>query len=229
MEFPFLPESRIEAKATRLRADASGAGDGVGLPVDLEAIIFDHLYEKDGLIFRDDVNLGYYEGDKVLGKTIPARGQVFVDRSLKNHPSIGRFRFTVAHELGHWVLHRHLFVKDSLQTTLLPEDSDPSEELASLHRNVFPAPGRGRLPSEEWQANRFAIALLIDPVLLREEFRARFSRPYLMTQDFGCSGTEEGIRAAARRASEHESAGLPSLADRFGLSREAMSIALEGR
>jgi hypothetical protein len=34
----------------------------------------------------------------------------------------GRYRYTAAHEVGHWRLHRHLFGKDPTQTSLLDAD-----------------------------------------------------------------------------------------------------------
>jgi hypothetical protein len=38
----------------------------------------------------------------------------------------GRYRFTVGHEVGHWQLHRHLFLANACQDSLFEAPSEPS-------------------------------------------------------------------------------------------------------
>ena len=47
--------------------------------------------------------------------------RIVIDESLdpEENPSMeGRYRFTLAHEVGHWRLHRHLFAKDPAQVSI---------------------------------------------------------------------------------------------------------------
>lgn len=61
-----------------------------------------------------------------------------------------RQAFTMAHELGHWILHREIFLEDPESYPVLPRFSDPN---------------RGD-PLEK-EANKFAACLLVPERLLR--------------------------------------------------------------
>jgi Zn-dependent peptidase ImmA (M78 family) len=67
---------------------------------------------------------------------------------VNDNDSFGRKRFTIAHELGHWVLHREYFLKE------------PSEYA------VFPRFQSGMTNAFEKEANIFAAELLVPPRLL---------------------------------------------------------------
>lgn len=229
MEFPFLQEEKIKAAAEGLLQQAFGAAEDVSLPVDLDVIAYDHLYDRQDVIFRDDRDLGTQEGDRILGITRPRRRTIFVDSVLKKKGPEGRYRFTVAHEMGHWVLHEPLYSRDEAQGSLFEDDHGQNDALISLERNVFPDANRGRLPPEEWQANRFAIALLLDRERLRNEFRARFDETYVTPQALDEPPTSVGRRRAARRLASQEVGTRRPLTELFGLSVQAMAIALEKR
>lgn len=229
MDFPFLQEDEIEAAAEGLLQEVFGPAEDVPVPVDLEAIAYDHLYDRQNVTFRDDRELGSEAGDRILGITQPRRRKIFVDFGLKREGPVGRYRFTVAHEMGHWVLHAPLYSRDETQRSLFEGDEERHNELVSLQRNVFPKANRGTLPPEEWQANRFAIALLIDCERLRDEFRARFDRAYVTAQDFDASPTSVGRRRVARRLASQQVGTRRPLNELFGLSAQAMAIALEKR
>lgn len=68
--------------------------------------------------------------------------------------SIQRQRFTMAHELGHFMLHRHsdLFIDKGFKTMYRPSSSTPSKEW------------------QEWEANEFAACILMPEQLVKEEF-----------------------------------------------------------
>jgi len=229
MEFPFLPEDEIDRAAACLLQEVFGGLEAVPLPVDLEAIVYDHLYDREEVAFRDDLELGSRDGDRILGKTEPLTRRILVDVHLKREGPVGRYRFTVAHEVGHWILHRPLFFRDEAQGSLFQDASGRDADLISLQRNVFPGAGRGRLPPEEWQANRFAISLLINPERLRTEFRSRFDRPFVTVAEVCGTSSDAECRALARRLALHEVGEAPPLTRVFGLSAEAMAIALEKR
>src|SRR5690606_28627587 len=69
---------------------------------------------------------------------------------------LGRFRFTLAHEAGHWRLHRSLFQRHANQPELLPDRDDRPEYVCRSSDNS----------PLEWQANFFAAALLMPREIL---------------------------------------------------------------
>lgn len=196
-------------------------------PLDLEALVYDHLCEVDHLIFDDQQDLGDEDGDVILGKMLPRSGRILITSQLKESRSLGRYRFTVAHEIGHWVLHRQLFLNSSEQTDLF--GSALPSEMLSLNRNVFPKGARSQgVPPEEWQANRFAALVLVNESVLREAFTERFGSAPIACRD-GKVIRAVSIRALSRSIASASGKGERPLRDLFGLSTEAMAIALEMR
>ena len=111
-----------------------------------------------GVDFVFDQPLGRNaRGQHILGACqFSPRLAVFIDPSLASDPSRPRFRFALAHELGHLSLHRKL----SLDFTSL----DATQARIDDGRHDMRI-GRKRLESTrdllEWQANRYAAALLM--------------------------------------------------------------------
>ena len=95
-------------------------------PVPVDEMI--ELYQGLSLEFHDMQKL-FGVGD-VHGALWVNERRVGVDASLdpEQHPAkLGRYRFTPAHETGHWRLHRHLFQERANQLSLLPEDARRAE------------------------------------------------------------------------------------------------------
>lgn len=228
MNYPWLDVREIEAAAQELLVKCFGSS-GAGAPcADLDALVYDYLCEKESLSFDDERDLGWEDGDQVLGRMKPVAGKIEITSALKRDGEIGRYRFTLAHEIGHWVLHRPLFLAEA---TALDLFGPPAEDvqLTSLNRTVFPSASPGRLPPEEWQANRFAVELLIDPQMLRSEFLKRFSAPIVAHHSAEWVTRSRTLREHARRLASSEVKGHRSLCSLFGLSAEAMGIALQQR
>jgi hypothetical protein len=98
------------------------------------------------------------EGDSLSGLLLPNLGEIWVNADeAAEWP--GRERFTIAHELGHHVLHstgqQTLFCR---KASVDPEDQPPE-----------PAPG---LPLIERQANAFAAALLMPAEMIERYYRS---------------------------------------------------------
>ena len=226
MRFPFLTDDEIVWKAEQLLTAAFGRLEDVPSSVDLDVIVFDCLYEADGLVFSDEEDLGQTaDGDEVLGVTYPRIGHIKITNRLRGEAQLrGRYRFTVAHELGHWVLHRPLFLQKNANLELFGRPDAPAG-LVGLSRNVDP--GAARVPPEEWQANRFAAVLLVNPTRLRLAFADRFPDPPVTPATFsaGLKDPREVARAVARA----EVGGKPCLAKMFDVSIEAMAVALQAR
>lgn len=232
IEVPFMGRDEIRDRVHELCNAAFG--DSLPCPVDLEALLFDHLYEKHGLAFYNHQPLDDDDGRRVLGITLPLKNEIHVCRQLRDSGHLGRYRFTVAHEIGHWVLHRPLFLE--------PDHADlPLEpRLITFKRDVLER-SDGRYAPEEWQANYFAISLLLPDAQLRPAFEQRFGASSLGSPE---ARPPDAVLAAAARITHGPVAPLrrlsrgvaaarigdaPSLAELFLLSIEACAIALEER
>lgn len=237
IEYEYLTEAQIDAAAAALLQRVFGGPWSERKPVDLDGIVYDYLSPKEGLSFNDDAHLPPEDGEVVLGKTIPIRSQILLSSALKGDSEPGRARFTLAHEIGHWTLHRRL-VLDAIRARqetgpdLFGEGATAPDEFAfvGLNRTTFPrscAPGAVR--REEWQANRFAAALLVDPIVLREEFVARFGEPPAVRASQTWRYQAATVRELAQRLVRGSTDCHPPIRGVFGLSAEAMAIVLESQ
>lgn len=114
--------------------------------LDLDAI-FVHLNKTQDLIYKE-VALGGVQNKKILGVMIPAKNAIYIDPILSSNVTMKRF--TQAHELAHWILHRKLDLSDY-------ELSDTKETLNQSRRLIT------TYDWVEWQANQYA-AMLLMPV-----------------------------------------------------------------
>lgn len=228
MKYPWLDARDIELAARALLLKGLGASSAGMACIDLDTIVFDYLCEKEGLSFDDERDLGWADGDQVLGRMKPLAGKIELTAALKQHGELGRYRFTLAHEIGHWVLHRPLFLAEAEALDFFGSSS-ADIQLTSLNRTVFPDGSRGRPAPEEWQANRFAVGLLIDADLLRAEFTRRFENSVVALRAPEWVTLSRTLREHARRLAGAEVKGQRPLCSIFGLSAEAMGIALVER
>jgi hypothetical protein len=149
----------MEERAARVLADAPEyIWDGERLPVPVEDIV-DSVY---GLLVRDVENMSGVEGAPPLdagqalsGLLLPARGEIWVNADeARQWPP--RRRFTIGHELGHWVLHH------TGQQVLFCRRTSVDEEAVPPGRDI------------EEEASAFAAALLMPQWLfLRAHARTR--------------------------------------------------------
>jgi hypothetical protein len=238
---PFLSEKEIETSAALLLVDFGGLRNGGSIkpPVPIEEVLEKHLrltLDFDDLhgklrIPRDG------EEPEVLGALWAASGEVFIDESLDpdEHPEReGRYRFTLAHEVGHWCLHKNYL-------------TSPSQQEADLF-------GHGRPPTVicrasqakeriERQADLFAASLLMPEGWVRIIWRELFSRsnPLVFSawQDSDWARPHMGWRGAGLlaapvadtfdpRAVEHFFyRASVHMAPRFNVSVQAMRVRLE--
>ena len=114
------------------------------------AEIIERLGERTGLLFAME-DLGYKGTAKILGKVSFHRKTLYLDISLEGERKAA-FRFTAAHEIGHWVLHRYNyknwnFDEDELngdgleddEGTLCRLEKKTSKDWLEFHANVFAA------------------------------------------------------------------------------------------
>jgi len=159
--------------------------DGATLPVPIEEIADTHA----GLLVRDVEDLRTApgaptldEGQSLSGLLLPAAGEIWVNAGeARQWPA--RRRFTIAHELGHWRLHRAtgegaVFCRAG---SIAPEDT-----------TTQPTPS----PAED-EANLFAAAVLMPAPLIAEQY-ARCGRDFFrLCETFGSSGAAMGRRLHA--------------------------------
>jgi Zn-dependent peptidase ImmA (M78 family) len=108
--------------------------------------------KKFGIQFRCDLDLGTTKsGKKILGKYRIKPSSIFIDDSLRE---TDRFPFVLAHEYGHLILHKNIdpqkigYIDSSIEDT---------------HHDLVSGKKILETPKDwiEWQANRFASALLM--------------------------------------------------------------------
>jgi IrrE N-terminal-like domain len=166
--------------------------DGETLPVPVEDIADSHL----GLLVRDVDSLelapgapSLVHGQTLSGVLLPGIGEIWVSAAeAREWPP--RRRFTIAHEIGHWQMHRN-------------------DDKAAFCRSTSVEPAAGvsphSVPPAEDEANRFAAGVLMPAHLLRREY-VRLRRDFVaLCQPFNASGAAMGRRLHAVIQSVSES------------------------
>jgi len=115
--------------------------------------IVNGLKEKYRIPFSFDQDLGYTaNGNKILGRYDFNPRHIHIDKVLPHDSP--RFRWTLCHEIGHFVLHRKCNPREVSRDPL--KLSDTRVEL-----RFFRTAQWSDLKWVEWQANQFASALLL--------------------------------------------------------------------
>ena len=142
--YPHLADETIEAKASELLTQYSEwAKEAVSVPVPAEVIAEQFLgYEL------DITNEGIFSDPDYMGGVLFNEHIIKINSALENHE--GRYNFTIAHEIGHHVLHREHYIRQN--------------------ENQIMCRGTGEKPMVEQQADRFAAALLMPEKNVREAF-----------------------------------------------------------
>lgn len=152
MIIPWLAKNKIAAEATNLLNDYEIiVQDQVQPPIPVDHIIEYGL--KLGLEFTD--LRAALQMDDVLGATYIKRRRICVDKSLLACPTEGRLCFTMAHEAGHWILHRKLI-----------EHACRSDQQGGF---IF-CRIKDAQKAIEWQADYFASCLLMPESAVRRAF-----------------------------------------------------------
>jgi Zn-dependent peptidase ImmA (M78 family) len=115
----------------------------------------------------------------VLGAIWIEEKRVAIDDSLDptSYPSkVGRYRFTLAHEVGHWALHRSYFFARAQQAGLFGDPEEPSIVCRD-----------GDSQPIEWQANAFAAHLLMPRQMVYEAWEQQQGtlKPYDASDEVG--------------------------------------------
>lgn len=156
----FIAKQDIESEAISLiYAAQEDCGTIAVPPVPISEILECHL--QFNLEFTN-LQRKYHSND-ILAEAYLASRKVVIDESLDPYefPDMeGRFHFTLAHEIGHWALHRKYFEE---ATPDMFGDARPSVVCRSSHKDP-----------REYQADSFAGYLLMPDDMLRKTWREFF-------------------------------------------------------
>lgn len=115
------------------------------------------LQEKHKIEFDFTATLGFgADGGKIIGAFNPVKKIILVDASLSSDES--KFNFTLAHEYGHLALHRNI------KLIYEPDDEKSGSDTLALKEKC-----RTDGDWMEWQANRYAAALLLPKTMLEQK------------------------------------------------------------
>jgi hypothetical protein len=210
---PFLPEVRIERDADALVAEY---GQRLGVPVTAPVPVEDILELHLGLTFAIEDLAALFGTGGVLGAIWFNEELVRIDTRLdpsENPSRLGRYRFTLAHEIGHWRLHRSYFREDPAQAALFDGRGQPA----------FVCRAGDKLPVE-WQADTYAGYLLMPKALIVAAWREwRGSLDPVVLADLPAAPVADGRDPASATLDRFSR----PLAERFEVSAESMRIRLE--
>jgi hypothetical protein len=150
MNVPWISKEDIDRRATNLIDNFQAlAKYEVKPPIPVEDIIERYLGLK---LLYDDLTRVF--GRDVLGAVYVKSKAICINERLFESSSEGRLVFTIAHEVGHWVLHRQY---------IEAQEKDGS-------RQVIVSNKRNSKDTIEWQADYFASCLLMPEKEIREAF-----------------------------------------------------------
>lgn len=174
-----LSKRQIEACANSFLEENSPETVRIAMPINLEHIIENKLNINIQYLKLDDTNnlLGmtimnpmyvkYFDENMQMQETLVDRNTILINSFLveqKNQEH--RYYFTLAHELGHWYLHRKDAYIDSQQQCIFELTTINSGRNRFVDDvNIFTHSRKKKLRSEEdwleWQANYFASCILM--------------------------------------------------------------------
>jgi Zn-dependent peptidase ImmA (M78 family) len=208
MASQYLPKESIEAAARRLLTDyGKKYSPFIEPPVDVCAIAESFL----GLRL-EYVDLEKKYGQDILGAITFEKQTVYINNALdpfEDEQREGRHNFTLAHEIGHWMLHRFDFL---LPDPLRPYDS----KLTILCRS------QQKKDPREWQADQFATNLLMPRPMVQKTWREIHGNLVMDVGDISAFKGGDDLLASKKK----HFALVKEFAQTFGVSAQAMRIRL---
>ncbi|TWT40195.1 hypothetical protein KOR42_49370 [Thalassoglobus neptunius] len=224
---PFLHEKQIAAEANLLNEEYGlNFSPILAPPVPVDEIAELHC----GLTLEYLDMASLFPQAEVHGAIWFQERRIGIDHTLDpdTHPAKrGRYHFTLAHELGHWRLHRRHYRQHPQEQRLF--------ENGQLQPDVICR--SGDTLRVEWQANAFAAELLMPRKLVLSawtEFRNGDERSVAITELRQQVSRPDGLLYRGRQVTEGSDFDFAlkeefcrPLAEQFEVSREAMRIQLE--
>jgi len=158
---PVIENAAIEKLAERLLCEFNPSLlNAVGeIPI---VDILKYIKEKDNLVINYD-HMESVNNVKILGRINISQRLICFDEDLANdNQKRTIFRFTIAHEIGHWILH-------SEKPLILDRTQKILRELVDTENSIMPK--KTFITSRDWvehHANVFAAALLMPSKLYKQ-------------------------------------------------------------
>ena len=138
---------------------------------------YQQLDEKGNVLGMTVFKTGYLpviSENQEIEKIVAQQGTIILNSILADDiKQQNRYQFTLAHEIGHWILQRKELLYDENQTSLFDTIQDLSEKdsIKCLNRSVNPEYNTliTDLDWLEWQANYFASAILMPKIIFLKE------------------------------------------------------------
>lgn len=194
LKVPFLTERQLEnAAADVLLRYAKWRGAPPRPPIPVDHIV-EGLLELSLSVGDLRARLG---NDDVLGATWLEDGHVMIDSSLEGNE--GRFSFTLAHETGHWILHKPIIEMDrvTVPRRAREPDAEPAPDIVCR--------GGQKREAAESQADSFAASLLMPASEVRAAAKRVSDQPLALDCLKECRTSGEGsskLRAFAAEVME---------------------------
>jgi hypothetical protein len=192
LQVPYISDESIEREAEALLAEfAHARGVPLQTPIPIEDILEKHLklhVEFDDLHRLLGLHRVFGTDPDIFGAIWLETGEIVLDETLdpEVRPAIeGRYRFTLAHEGGHWRLHRRLVQANSGQASLFGHARQPTVVCRSSQ-------SKKRV---ELQADLYASCLLMPRKFIFQAWRDRFGNdhPWMLRRKDGIVDVDEVI------------------------------------
>lgn len=157
--------------------------------LDLDMDYKDLSYDESilGMIVFNDCYITVYDIENNQEKNIQTNGgTIFIDNSLLQKGSRRRERFTIGHEIGHWLLHKSKYSFNPDQLSVFDEPNEQTNPIIKCRTDKIESDEtfRRTLVSEEdwleWQANYLASALLMPKCIFINYVKEEFSSKGIM-------------------------------------------------
>ena len=189
IEVPYLSDHDIQAAAQQLLTDYAVAKSPVNAPpVPIERFVRFLGLRQEMHDLYSLLNIERESNSELLGAVCFNSKRVFVHEALdpeKRSWLEGRYNFTLAHEVGHWVLHRRYFPDHSEQGSFFDKAIKPAV-ICRTREDKRPI---------EIQANKFAAYLLMPAPLVVESWKQRVGNRRSLTP----AQRGEAIRTIAKQ------------------------------
>lgn len=159
IEVPYLAQGQIEAAAQKLICDYGNKFSPIKEPPILLDEIAECLLDLD-LSFDDPLKV--FGDSSVLGCLDVSAKRIVISAQLSPETNLGRYRFTLGHEIGHWCLHAPILAARESQLAL---------GISRPQNNILCRGGDAKRPPIEWQADTFSANLLMPREMVIQQWR----------------------------------------------------------
>ncbi len=177
MTQPYYTEQALEAIARNIIKgyDRTLLGQPKAIPIEeivesIDALVVTYQYiRKNGRILGetvfDDMPVPIYDRERGGYEFIPAtRGTIIVDARLLRPGQSGRYRFTLAHELSHWLIHQEIYTGTGENAAMLKKPAKSSEADKAIERQANRLAGYLLMPSGQVKMAYYRAQTSGDPV-----------------------------------------------------------------